>query len=423
MPRNRLRSGCVLALLIVVGLVAGSLALLSVGLESGWTGFLAGFLMAAVPLPFYLAIATLVDRFQPEPPWLLATALFWGASTAILLAMIFNGIGEGIFASFVGPQQAAVMMPLFAAPFVEEIAKGIALLMLYLWKRDEFDNVTDGIIYAAMVGLGFAMMENVQYYAKAVASGGNEALGVFFIRGIMGPFCHPLFTSMTGIGFGFASESDRKEVKFIAPLLGLAGAMLMHGIWNLSTNLGLAFFATYFFFMVPVFLAVVIVAVFSLRREATMIRKHLESVVADHVLSHDDVLCVTSVRRRIAASSRAFFTGGVGACLARRRFHALATELAFHSWRSSRLLVEDAEATRLRLLERVRLARAKAGLPAEIVTPAPQLVARLTLETRMPDMIGIRTLSDTVRTRPLADTVRTRPLPDTVRTRPLGESE
>jgi len=322
--------------LIVVGLGAGSLALISVGIESGWPAFLAGLLMAALPVPFYVAIATWIDRFEPEPPWLLATAMFWGASTAILLAMIFNGIGEGIFSALVGQQQASVMTPLFAAPVVEEIAKGAALLMLFLWKRDEFDNVTDGIIYAAMIGLGFAMMENVQYYAKAVSSGGNEALGVFFIRGVMGPFCHPLFTSMTGIGFGIAQETNRTWVKFVAPVLGLIGAMLLHGFWNLSTNLGLAFFATYLFVMVPAFIGVVIVVIFSLRREARIIRTHLESVVAEHVLSHDDVLIVTSVRSRIGASSRALFQGGFGMCFARRRFHALATELAFHSWRTSR---------------------------------------------------------------------------------------
>jgi RsiW-degrading membrane proteinase PrsW (M82 family) len=381
---RRIRTGCVLAVLIVVGLGAGSLALVSVGIESGWTALLAGILMAALPLPFYAAVATWVDRFEPEPPWLLATAMFWGATTAILLAMIFNGIGESFFSALAGPQQAAVMTPLFAAPLVEEIAKGAALLMLFFWKRDEFDNVTDGIIYAAMVGLGFAMMENVQYYAKAVASGGNEALGIFFIRGVMGPFSHPLFTSMTGIGFGIAQESDRKVVKFIAPVLGLCGAIFLHGFWNLSTNVGLAFFATYFLIMVPVFISVIVVVIFSLRREARIIRTFLESVVADGVLSHDDVEVVTSVRRRIGASTRAFFQGGLGTCIARRRFHASATELAFHSWRTSRFFVEDADIIRAELLDRVRALRARLGLPSEILLPDPRLVKRLTLEIPLP---------------------------------------
>lgn len=381
---RRIRAGCIIAALIVVGLGAGALALVSVGIENGWKALMGGILMAALPLPFYVAIATWVDRFEPEPPWLLATAMFWGASTAILLAMIFNGIGEEFFSALAGPQQAAVMTPLFAAPVVEEIAKGVALLMLFVWKRDEFDNVTDGIIYAAMVGLGFAMMENVQYYAKAFTSGGDQALSVFLIRGVMGPFSHPLFTSMTGIGFGFAQESDRKLVKFIAPLLGLCGAMFLHGFWNFSTNLGVAFFATYFLIMVPVFISVIVVVIFSLRREARIIRRHLESVVADGVLSHEDVEVVTSVQRRIAASTRAFFQGGFGTCIARRRFHASATELAFHSWRCSRFAVEDADLLRAELLERVRAVRARLGLPSEIELPDPRLVKRLTLEIPLP---------------------------------------
>src|SRR5258708_32152504 len=106
MSSRNVRTGCVLSLLVVVGLCAGSLALLSVGLESGWTGFLAGFLMGAGPLPFYLAIAKLGDRFEPEPPWVLATAVFWGASTAILLEMIFHVIGEGNLATPLGHEPA-----------------------------------------------------------------------------------------------------------------------------------------------------------------------------------------------------------------------------------------------------------------------------------------------------------------------------
>jgi len=286
-------------------------------------------------------------------------------------------------------------MPVLSAPFIEELAKGAALLLLFLWKRDEFDNVTDGILYAAMVGLGFAMTENIQYYGTAVSAGEQgQAVAVFFLRGILGPFSHPLFTSMTGIGFGMARESDRKAVKFLAPLLGLAGAVFLHGLWNLATNFGLMFFAAYFFVMVPAFFAVIVIAIFSLRREATIIRKHLETVVADHVLSRDDVIIVTSVRSRIAASTRALFQGGFGMWIARRRFHALATKLAFHSWRTSRFADEDAELVRTDLLAQVRAARARLGLPAEIQPPDAQLVKRLTKEVPLPTLPSAPQLVD-----------------------------
>jgi len=387
MPRPSRSRRIVVALFLTVAVLAGLFVLLAIGLSTTVDGFLTGLMLAVVPVPIYVAFATWVDRFEPEPPWLLATAFLWGASIAVLFAMIFNGIGEAVLTEVAGAASASMLTGVLTAPFFEELAKGSALLLLFFWRRDEFDNVTDGIIYASMVGLGFAMTENVQYYsAAAVAKGGSEAGLLFFLRGVMGPFAHPLFTSMTGIGLGVARESHRKSVKFFAPLLGLAGAMLLHAVWNLSTNLGLVFFATYFVVMVPAFIAVIVVAIYSLRREARIVRSHLESVVADHVLSADDVIIVTSVRRRIGASTRALFQGGFGKWIARRRFHALATELAFHSWRTSRYPDPDEAATRAEFIAGVRAVRAKLGLPLDIEPPDAQLVARLTRETPLPAM-------------------------------------
>lgn len=385
MPRPSRFRRIVVALFFTVAAIAGLFVLLAIGLSTTVDGFLVGLMLAVVPVPIYVAFATWVDRFEPEPPWLLATAFIWGASIAVLFAMIFNGIGEAVLTEVAGAANASVLTGVLAAPFFEEWAKGIALLLLFFWRRDEFDNVTDGIIYASMVGLGFAMTENVEYYsAAAVAKGGSEAGVLFFLRGVMGPFAHPLFTSMTGIGLGLARESNRKSVKFFAPLLGLAGAMLLHAVWNLSTNFGLVFFAAYFVVMVPAFLTVIVVALFSLRREARIVRTHLESVVADRVLSADDVIVVTSVRRRIGASTRALLRGGFRKWIARRRFHALATELAFHSWRASRYADPHEAATRAELIDGIRAVRAKLGLPTEIQSPDPQLVARLTREIPVP---------------------------------------
>jgi RsiW-degrading membrane proteinase PrsW (M82 family) len=381
----RRRSRLLFALLIFVCGVAGSLSLLAMGIETGWTGFIAGLVMATVPVPFYLALATWIDRFEPEPAWLLATAFLWGATLAILFAMIFNGVAEGILGAFAGAEAASSLMPVLSAPFIEELAKGAALLLLFLWKRDEFDNVTDGIVYATMIGLGFAMTENVQYYGAVVNAGDQgQTLAVFFLRGILGPFSHPLFTSMTGIGFGIACESDKRVPKVLAPVAGLAGAIFLHGVWNLATTFGAMFFAAYFLIMVPAFFLVIAVIVFSLRREATLIRMHLQRVVADHVLSHDDVLVVTSVRARIAATAAAFLSGGPAKWAARCRFHDLATELAFHSWRSGRLTIEDADAIRVQLLDQVRISRARLGLPQEVTAPDPALIRRLTREIPLP---------------------------------------
>ncbi|MEO8381271.1 MAG: PrsW family glutamic-type intramembrane protease [Acidobacteriota bacterium] len=372
-------------LILAVALVLGPVALLVIGFGTGLTGFISGFLMAVLPVPFYVSFALWIDRFEPEPPWLLVLAFVWGAAIATFFSLALNIFNEGLFTAILDASSANMLTTVVSAPFVEELAKGTALFLLFLWKRDHFDNVTDGIIYASMIGLGFAMTENVQYYGQAAAAeGSGGAVLVFVLRGIMGPFSHPLFTSMTGVGLGFSRESDRPLVKWLAPPLGLVGAILLHATWNLSASYGMAFFAAYFLIMIPAFLGVGVVAILSLRREANIIRAHLETVVAEGVLSRDDVLVVTSVWRRVGASTSALFERGFGMWRARRRFHALASELAFHSWRMNRDGTVDGQAEREELLGAVRAVRARLGLPVEIQLPEPALVARLTREIPMP---------------------------------------
>ncbi len=375
-------AGVILALAVVLGLIA----LAVIGFEIGMNGFVAGFLMATVPVPFYVAFALWIDRFEPEPAWLLMLAFIWGAAIAVFFSLLFNVVNEGIFASVVGAASASTLTAVLSAPVVEELTKGAVLLLLFLWKRDEFDNVTDGIVYATMVGLGFAMTENVQYYGRAVVEANGSAAAVFFLRGVMGPFAHPLFTSMTGIGFGASRETDKRWVKWFAPLCGIGCAMGLHSLWNLSASFGLAFFAAYFFVMLPAVIGVGTIAVFSLRREANLIRAHLAAVVSEGVLSRDDVIVVTSVTRRISAATNALLRGGIGMWIARRKFHALATELAFHSWRSSRERDLEATAIRTELVQEIIAIRARLRLPAEIVHPEPALVARLTREIPVPVM-------------------------------------
>ena len=58
---------------------------------------------------------------------------------------------------------------MISAPIVEESGKAFILFVFFFWKADEFDGVVDGIVYASMAALGFAMTENIQYYGKAVA--------------------------------------------------------------------------------------------------------------------------------------------------------------------------------------------------------------------------------------------------------------
>ena len=106
-------------------------------------------------------------------------------------------------------------------------------------RRREFDGVVDGIVYAGLAGVGFAFTENVLYLGRALQDNGTAGLAVTFVlRGVFGPFAHPMFTMATGIGLGVAATTRRRWLRVVAPLVGWLCAVALHAMWNLSAVAG-----------------------------------------------------------------------------------------------------------------------------------------------------------------------------------------
>jgi protease PrsW len=341
----------VLSVAAVVGLVLASAILLLIGLQTGPGPLLVGFTLATLPVPVYLALVLWLDRYEAEPPALLALSFLWGAIIAVAIAIVFNTLGQVAVTALVSEAAGNLSGSVVFAPVVEETAKALVLFGLYLWRRDEFDGVIDGVIYAAMVGLGFAMTENIQYYGGAALEGGIEgSLTLFVLRGGMAPYSHPLFTSMTGIGLGLAAgHVHGRAQKLLLPAAGLAAAVLLHALWNLSASIHpISYLLVYFCVMVPVFVAVLVAVFFGLRREGRIVREQLAcDLRAGHWTAEEfERLC--SVRGRLGASLRALTRGGVGTWRAQRRLHKTASELAFHRSRVARGVRQagDADAER-----------------------------------------------------------------------------
>jgi RsiW-degrading membrane proteinase PrsW (M82 family) len=328
------------AILIFAAMLAGLFTLWMIGYETGPIPFLAGLIAAVIPVPVYVTLVLWLDRYEPEPPWMLATAFFWGALVAVFFAIIINSLGVLVVRALSDDGTARLFGLVFSAPVVEETAKALVLVALFLWKRDEFDGVTDGIVYAAMVGLGFAMTENVKYYGEAVLE--HNAIGVFIVRGLFSPFAHPLFTGMTGVGLGLAAQSDRKFTKFVAPVAGFVAAMMFHASWNASAYLtgrfenGAIILFTYFVVMMPTFLGMLLIIVLSLRREGRILREHLRADVATGLLTEAEYARLCSVSGRMSASCSALARGGFGHWRARAQLNRAASELAFHRSRAAR---------------------------------------------------------------------------------------
>ena len=314
-----------LALLVLAMLATGFLVLVLAGLESGPVAFGLAVLLALLPVPAYLAVVLFIDRFEPEPLPMIALTFAWGATIAAFAAVVLNTLGELIVSDQLGTRAAELYGYSISAPVVEEVAKGAVLFGLYLWRRHEFNGLIDGIVYAALVGLGFAMTENVLYYGRgAVEEGIVGAVGTFVVRGLLSPFAHPLFTAMTGIGLGIAATTSSRTLRVVAPIAGLVAAILLHSLWNTSAGTGL-FFGVYLLIMLPLLAALGLVVLVALRRESRVIDEQLRGV-----LPPDEVAMLSSIGARRRARREARRTGGPVAEAAMRERQRAATELAFH---------------------------------------------------------------------------------------------
>src|SRR6476620_10657196 len=340
------RSGHQSALKIILGIFAlmvaallGLIVLLLIGSETGPVELIIGMVCATLPVPIYIMLLLWIDRYESEPLWMLATAFLWGALVAVFIAFILNTInGEIVKVATQSAQIGENFGAVISAPIVEEGSKAFILLVLFLWKRDEFDGIVDGIVYAGMVGLGFAMTENILYYGRAVGGGAGVLTFTWILRGMAAPFSHPLFTSMTGIGLGWSRQSDNGFIKVVMPVLGFMLAILLHGTWNGTATYGGAagFFAAYFLIMGPVFIITLMVIFFSLRREGRIVRQFLYSDYQRGFFDAIEYEKLCSIRGRMGLSWRAMTANGFSGWRSRMRCNQIASELAFHRSRVAR---------------------------------------------------------------------------------------
>lgn len=326
--RPRLRAwlwrGFVTTLLLLSGLVV----LVAIGTATGPVGFVVGFVLAALPVFVVVAAFLWLDRYEAEPTSLLLFAFGWGAAVATLVALVLNSASVVALANAGGdPDLASVLV----APFVEETAKGLGVLAVLLARRREFDGVVDGIVYAGLVGIGFAFVENVLYLGRAFGDGGGEGVAALFVlRGLFSPFAHPLFTMAIGVGLGLAASRRTTAARVVAPVLGWAVAVAVHGIWNLTALSGLrGFLSGYLLFQLPLFAAAVILAVLARRRESNLIARHLGVYASSGWLTPAEVSMLTRMPARREARAWATRTLGADAGRAMRDFTELGSELAF----------------------------------------------------------------------------------------------
>jgi RsiW-degrading membrane proteinase PrsW (M82 family) len=201
-----------------------------------------GFLItyALIQSVVFLVLIRFLDLYEREPLSVLALLAAWGATGAVAISLA----GNALVLSLLSPAVREVFGPALSAPLVEEVAKGIALVAAFAvsaWAARRFgilelEGVTDGIVYGAAAGLGFAFTEDLLYLLDTAGRVGVEAgLGEYVSRvdffGV-GQLAHAVYTGVFGAGLGLASWSRSWWGRLGFPVLGLAAAMAMHAIHN-----------------------------------------------------------------------------------------------------------------------------------------------------------------------------------------------
>jgi len=294
-----------------------------------YAGMLLGGLLAFPAAFAYLWVPWVVDRYDPEPLWLLATSFFWGVVASCGFAATINTMAGFIGTEVGGTDVGGWVAACVSAPLVEEFLKGLGVFGLFYFLKREFDGVVDGIIYAAFIALGFAAMENVLYYGRAAAEG-DEALGMTVVmRGLLTPWIHPLFTAMTGLGFGISRETHRRWLAWLAPLAGYCSAVVLHSTWNTAATLS----GMLTIIMLPLWFCFVcgfaVMVLLLVRRKGQIIAKHLHDEVLIGFLSLPEYDLVTSAFSWWRAT---FSWGGRPG----RQFVGAVSRLALSKWHSTR---------------------------------------------------------------------------------------
>ena len=245
--------------------------------RTGISGFVVGFIASLIPLGTVLLTVRFIDRWEPEPRPLLLFAFAWGAAVSIAVTMLI----QPYFSLVAGPASGldyATFAVTVQAPVVEEFAKSLGLLVLLLFAPRHFDGPVDGVVFAFTIAAGFAFTENILYFGRAIAESsdpGTDLAVVFFLRGVMSPFAHAIFTGTTGLIMGFAARRGNNGLSVLAFLVGLVPAMLLHSGWN---SMGQDFLGQYLLVQVPIFLLAVLVIALLRVAERRLTRQRLDGI-------------------------------------------------------------------------------------------------------------------------------------------------
>lgn len=304
--------------------------------------YLAALVVISPLVLMYVLFVRWVDRYEPEPWWILCICFLWGAIGATLGGGIATGIAAELARSAVAGSEALdAISATFFAPIFEESFKGFGVIVVFVLGHlifHEFDGPLDGVVYGGIIGLGFTLTEDTLYIGQAGAEGGAAGfVTLTVLRTIFGGLSHALFTSMTGLGWGMVVVSKGPVRKLLWPCFGFFMAMLLHSIHNaLPSYLGgagglMTIVLTWFFFLGWFILIGALVA-----SERRVVLRQLSNEIGGLVRDQKELVHLATIFARGFSHFGILLSRGFGAYRATRRRHRALVELALVKERRGR---------------------------------------------------------------------------------------
>ncbi len=335
-----------------ITLVLNSLIGFSALAEYGASSLLAALIIPVIPAIGINLLVNFMDRFEREPWFLRLSAFLWGAIIAIPFALLIERKVDATLQDLLRPGTSDVLRSALKglnAGVTEETIKGLGLILLFLILRDEFDNVTDGIVYGALIGAGFAMVENFRYFALDF-----KQFPVFLIvyRIVLGWLGHSTFTVCFGAALGYVRHTRVRWRQILIPFLGYLCAVGLHSFFDfvdfqassaLSATTGnssasilslLALIGDY----IPPFLAqmfLLYILIKALAHEAAVIREFLAAEVSNGVVKVDEYALLQNSFQRTKTERRVLRESGFRQWLRIKALYQTEIGLAFRKWHVS----------------------------------------------------------------------------------------
>ncbi len=312
--------------------------------------------LAIITIPIIPAIGinvlvNFMDRFEREPWFLRLAAFLWGAIIAIPPTLLIEQYVDSLRPIILGPHPDDVIHAIFAglnAGITEETVKGLGLLLLFVVLRDEFDNVTDGIIYGALIGAGFAMVENFSYFSTHPKS----LLVLLVGRVVLGWLSHSTFTACFGAALGYVRHIRVRWQHIVIPLSGYIVAVGLHSVFdfvnffasslvaNYPTNASILTSALIVSVgnYVPPFIAQMVILyclVKALAHEASIIREFLVEEVSSGIVTVDEYALLQHAYLRRKIEFHLLLRGSLRQWMLVRKLYQTEIKLAFRRWHAS----------------------------------------------------------------------------------------